>query len=176
MASILGVETLQHTNGTTAATIDSSGNVKPTASGSVVAVRFYSNNTRATVSSAASGTLISFTDTKLYGSETDIIVTANVIGHDQGNGGSGDIGAYIGYDGTEKYSIDNNYNAQAYNNTMTGQAKFTGVSSGSRTVKVGWNTGNSVSAAPFPILNPNSTDDARGQQSESTIIVYEVIA
>ena len=28
MASIIGVETLQHTNGTTAATIDSSGNVK----------------------------------------------------------------------------------------------------------------------------------------------------
>lgn len=144
-------------------------------SGTVVAVRFYSDDTRAAISSAATGTIISFTDTKLYGSETDIIVTANVIGHDQSSG-SGATGAYIGYDGTEKYSIDNNYNAQAYNNTMTGQAKFTGVSSGSRTVKVGWNTANGVAATPFPVVNPNSTDDARGQQSESTIIVYEVVA
>ena len=175
MTSVLKVDNIQNSSGTSALSIDSSGNIKPTASGSVVAVRFYSNNTRSTISSAADGTLISFTDTKLYGSETDIIVTANVIGHGQ-DAGSGDTGAYIGYDGTEKYSIDNNYNNQSYNNTMTGQAKFTGVSSGSRTVKVGWNTGSGVAATPFPILNPNSTDDARGQQSESTIIVYEVIA
>ena len=38
MASIIGVETLQHTNGTTAATIDSSGNLLPSASGSVLQV------------------------------------------------------------------------------------------------------------------------------------------
>ena len=39
MASIIGVETLQHTNGTTAATIDSSGNLIPSASGSVLQVK-----------------------------------------------------------------------------------------------------------------------------------------
>ena len=39
MASIIGVETLQHTNGTTAATIDSSGNLLPSASGSVLQVK-----------------------------------------------------------------------------------------------------------------------------------------
>ena len=38
MASIIGVETLQHTNGTTAATIDSSGNLLPSSTGSVLQV------------------------------------------------------------------------------------------------------------------------------------------
>ena len=77
MASIIGVETLQHTNGTTAATIDTSGKIKPTASGSVVAVRHYSNNTRiASITSGTTGTLWSFTDTKLYGPESSIIIHA----------------------------------------------------------------------------------------------------
>ena len=39
MASKIGVETISHTNGTTAATIDSSGNLLPSASGSVLQVK-----------------------------------------------------------------------------------------------------------------------------------------
>lgn len=173
MASILGVETLQHTNGTTAATIDSSGNVKPTASGSVVAVRFYSNDTRSATSAGSTGTLLSFTDTKLYGSETDIIVSVNVIG--EGNS-SGAVGTEISYDGTKSHSASYDYNGQGYMVTITGNAKFTGVSSGSRTLTVGWTSGNGTANSPVLVVNPNSTDDARYTQMVSTVVVYEVIA
>ena len=58
-----------------------------------------------------------------------------------------------------------------------GNGKFTGVSSGSRTLIIGWSPANGTSATrPFLVLNPNATDDARGHQTVSTVVVYEVIA
>jgi len=172
MTSILKVDNIQNSSGTSALSIDSSGNVKPTASGSVVAVRFYSSDTRSTVSAASTGTLLSFTDTKLYGSETDIIVSVNVIG--LGNA-SGATATEIGYDGTKIYSASYDYNGQGYMVTINGNAKFSGVSSGSKPLRVGWTTG-SGTASPFNVLNPNSADESRLQQMVSTVVVYEVIA
>jgi len=173
MASIIGVETLQHTNGTTAATIDTSGKIKPTASGSVVAVRHYSNNTRiASITSGTTGTLWSFTDTKLYGPESSIIIHANLIGADDAGG---IMGTYIEYGGTKSYSIMYTYEVSVYAKLLTGTSQTTGKSAGSQTINIGWDA-NGANTRPFVTLNPNSTDDARLHQTVSTIIVYEVIA
>ena len=167
-------DTIKNQAGTAAMTINSTGAVQPTASGSVVAVRHYSNNTRvASVSTAATGTLWSFTDTKLYGSESTIIIHANLIGWDDA---SGVIGMYIEYASTKSYSIQFTYDENAYCKMLTGTSSTTGKSAGSQTVNIGWDAANGTSSRPFVTLNPNSTDDARMHQTVSTAIVYEVIA
>ena len=174
MTSILKVSEIQDpTNGNTALTINSSGIIKPSHSGAVVAMRHYSNSTRSSLSNSNDGTLWTFTDTKLFGTETDIIVYVNLIGKDDA---SGVMGTYIEYGGSRSYSISYTYDTTAYNKMMTGSSKATGIGSGSNTVTIGWNTADSASSKPFQVLNPNSTDDTRNHQHVSTAIVYEVIA
>lgn len=173
MASIIGVETLQHTNGTTAATIDSSGNVKPTASGSVVAVRFYSNNTRSNPTAGSTGVLWSVTDTKLYGSETNIIVQCVLHGY---NAYSGGLPTYIEYGNSKSYSLAFQYSAGNYQKMATGLANATGKSSGSNTINIGWDSATGGTQKPFNVFNPNSSDDSRLHQMVSTLVVYEVVA
>ena len=170
----LDLATIKDSTGTnTAMTIDSSGKIKPTASGSVVSIRHYSNNTRASVTAGASGTLWTFTDTKLYGSESSIIIHANLIGKAND---SGNVASYIEYGGTKSYSIGFTYEASTHAKLMSGTSKTTGKSAGSQTVNIGWDTANNqASQRPFQILNPNSSDDSRLHQTVSTVIVYEVI-
>ena len=174
MASIIGVNELQHTSGTTAATIAADGKIKPAASGSVVAVRHYSNATRATIYSSAAGTIWTFTDTKLYGAESSIIIHANIIGFYDN---SGAVGTYIEYDGTKSYSISYTYTSYDTPKLLIGTSKTTGKAAGSRTVKIGLDVANGgAGESPFTTVNPNGNDDARIPQMVSTIIVYEVIA
>jgi len=172
--STLNVTNIKAADGTAALTIaNSTGAVKPTASGSVVAVRHYSNNTRvASVGLGATGTLWSFTDTKLYGAESTIIIHANLIGWDDA---SGAMGLYIEYASTKSFSMMFTYEVNAYAKVLTGTSSTTGKSAGSNTVNIGWDA-NGTSSRPFVTLNPNSTDDGRLHQSISTAIVYEVIA
>ena len=125
MTSILKVDSIQNTAGAAAMTIDSSGKIKPTASGSVVSVRHYSNNTRASVTAGASGTLWTFTDTKLYGAESSIIIHANLIGKAND---SGNVASYIEYGGTKSYSIGFTYEASTHGKVMSGTSKTTGKS------------------------------------------------
>ena len=172
--STLKVGAIQSTTGNAAMTVANNGAIKPTASGSVVAIRHYSNNTRAaTTQGSPNGTLWSFTDTKLYGSESNIIIHANLIGWDDA---SGTIGMYIEYAGTKSYSMMYTYEVNPYAKMLTGTSNTTGKSAGSQTVNIGWNAANGANSYPFVTLNPNSTDDARLHQTVSTAIVYEVIA
>ncbi|MDC0564301.1 hypothetical protein OAP51_05845 [Alphaproteobacteria bacterium] len=173
MTSILKVNSIQNSAGTAAITIDSSGRVKPSASGSVVAIRHYSNNTRASVTAGASGILWTFTDTKLYGAESSIIIHANLLGKAND---SGNVASYIEYGGTKSYSIGFTYEASIHAKVMSGTSKTTGKSAGSQTVSIGWDTANNqASQRPFQIFNPNSSDDSRIHQQVSAVIVYEVI-
>ena len=57
MSKLFVNEIASKTGGTNAMSIDTSGKIKPTASGSVVAIRHYSNNTRTPVTGGASGIL-----------------------------------------------------------------------------------------------------------------------
>ena len=142
-------------------------------SGSVVDVRHYTNTTRtASITAGATGTLWTFTDTKLLGSESSIIIHANLIGADDY---SGAVGTFIEYGGTKAYSIQYTYDENAYCKMLTGTSKTTGKSSGSQTVTIGWDAANSsASEKPFVTLNPNSTDDARFHQTVSTLVIQEV--
>jgi len=142
-------------------------------SGTVVAMRHYSNSTRTAMSQTTpNGTIWSFTDTKVGGTNTDIIVQVNIIGKDDA---AGTVGTYIEYDGTKSYSTAYTYEATAYNKLLTGSMKATGKTSGSKTVKIGWDVASGVNSYPFVILNPNSIDDNRNYQHVSTAIVYEVV-
>ena len=174
MTSILKVDNIQNSSGTSALSIDSSGIIKPTASGAVIAIRHYSNSTRTAMSlTGSSGTIWSFTDTKVGGTETDIIVQINIIGKDDG---SGSLGTYIEYGGSRSYSAAFQYESSPYLKPMTGSMKATGKASGSQTVTIGWDAANNATTYPFVVLNPNSTDDARNHQFVSTVTVYEVMA
>ena len=139
--------------------------------GSVVDVRHYTNSTRASVSAGTSGTLWTFTDTKSLGTETSIIIHANLIGADDY---SGAVGTFIEYGGTKAYSIQYTYEGNAYCKMLTGTSKTTGKSSGSQTVTIGWDVASGSSGSPFVTLNPNSTDDARFHQTVSTLVIYEI--
>ena len=173
MTGIIKVDTIQNNGGTTGLTINSSGVIKPSHSGAVIAMRHYSNSTRTAVSNSNDGTLWTFTDAKLLGTETDIIVYVNLIGKDDA---SGVMGTYIEYGGSRSYSISYTYEPTDYNKMMTGSSKATGIGSGNNTVTIGWNTANSSNSKPFQVLNPNGTDDSRSHQHVSTAIVYEVMA
>ena len=140
-------------------------------SGSVVDVRHYTNSTRASVASGTSGTLWTFTDTKSLGTESSIIIHANLIGFDDS---SGAVGAYIEYGGTKSYSIQFTYDENSYCKLLTGTSKITGKSSGSQTVTIGWDVGGGSSGSPFVYLNPNSTDESRLYQTVSTLVIQEV--
>ena len=59
---------------------------------------------------------------------------------------------------------------------LLGIGRVTNLSAGLCTIGVGWATNNnSTTTKPFNELNPNSSNEARNQQSESHIIIYEVV-
>jgi len=94
MSSILGVETLQHTNGTTAATIDSSGNLILTNAGSGA---FYQTGTWTPVISDATSGGNTASTASASGSYTKIgrLVTINLFITDINTSGMGTGNFYI---------------------------------------------------------------------------------
>jgi len=142
-------------------------------SGSVVAVRTYTNNTRTVLSDSSNTNYWTVTDAKTFGTETKIVVLAHIGAYGDY---SGNLGNYISYDGTRSYSLDFTYTGQNQSHTASGQATFTGLSSGNKTLQIGWQTdNNNASDKPFKIFNPNSTEDNRQVQKVSHLTVFEVV-
>lgn len=145
--------------------------------GSVVATTHFSNNTRTVTSSTATYKPFSFTVNKLLSSSI-LVIEGTVQWY--GNGDTPANAAGI--------AIDNswNYTGLHYNTNMTGaygtanhgcvhinQAR-TGISSGTRTIEFGWNSANGSAIRLFQVLNPNSTDDSRNQQTGIQLHVWEI--
>ena len=143
-------------------------------SGSVVAVRTYTNNTRTVLSNSNNSNYWTVTDAKTFGTETKIVVLAHIGAFGDT---SGVVGSYISYDGTRSYSLDYAYVGIDASHTANGQATFTGLSAGNKTLQIGWQTANNnATDKPFKIFNPNTTDDARQVQKVSHLTVFEVVA
>ena len=139
--------------------------------GNLIAVRHYTNSTRTGMPSQTSYTMWSVTDVKER-ADTNIFVQVNLIGH--GNA-SGACSPFVNYNGDQRYSVMYPYTAQNYPYTIHGNAVWTSVASGNRTLSVGWSANVSGAERPYAIWNPNTSDDNRQRQTTSTLTVFEYL-
>jgi|DEB0MinimDraft_10_1074344.scaffolds.fasta_scaffold22337_1 hypothetical protein len=155
MASILGVETLQHTNGTTAATIDSSGNI--TASGNVIATNRPAFHHKAVGSSSMTGDLVFNTELFDVGNVFDnTVFTAPVTGLYQfsaiifaTNSSGGTVSGGVGVDLQKSTDGGSSYSTylKTYNNVGSGGyviLNFTSVVQLNSNDKIKLNTGDYI--------------------------------
>ena len=143
--------------------------------GSVVNTTHFSNNTRTVTSATATYTPFSFTINKLLSSS--ILVIEGVIQW-YGNGDPAPC-AGIAIDSSWNYtglqyrtSMSGGYGNGNHGGIHINQAR-TGISAGTRTIVFGWNS-SSGSVRLWQVLNPNSSDDARNQQTGTQIHVWEI--
>lgn len=145
-------------------------------SGTVVATRYFENTTQVTLSSGATGTVFTGTDTKLYGASTDLYVFVNGNGRSHSGGQSG---MYFEYDGVRQYEfVDYQYTTwPAVNIDARGIMRFTGRSAGSRSWALGWSSADGASTSPATYWNANQgVGDSRTRKQGSNIIFMEVVA
>ncbi len=138
--------------------------------GTIINSEMFTNNTRTALSTSSGTAFWSVNYTKKL-ADSVLFVIANIRGWDDS---SGVAGSYVEIDGTKYYSAGYTYNGYNYGHTWFGTASKQVSTSGTKTIKVGWQNANGASDRPFVIWNYNSTDDARSQQAESTIQVMEV--
>ena len=131
------------------------------------------NTTRAALSTSADYWL-SFGTVSKISATSSLIVSASVSGF---NDSSGICGSGIRIDSTYRYGTYIYAAAANGGRDWNGQFDFgTMGGSGTKTVYWGWKPANGVVSAPFQILNPTASDDARSQSTRSTITVWEVEA
>lgn len=127
-------------------------------------------------SSAASGTLLSSSFTKIKGAETNIIVFARI----NGNGRySGVCGSYIAINGVNNYTYNYVYdNWSSGDQNMHGIDLWTGIPAGTIPVSVGWTTNDGGgSNMPWSYTNPSGgRTDSRHRAMNSYIAIFEVKA
>jgi len=139
--------------------------------GTVINSEMFTNNTRTALSQSADATFWSVSYTKKL-ADSVLFVMANVRGWIDA---SGVCGSWIEIDGTKYYSAGFGFTGHNYAHTWIATASKQVSTSGAKTIKLGWTTANgSTGDRPFEVWNYNSTDDARSQQSASTIQVIEV--
>jgi len=104
-----------------------------------------------------------------------LIVASSTSGHGDSAGSCG-VGLRIGTTyryGSYDYSQTSNSKSTSNNYNFGTMGGTTGVAWG---VSWGWKVGDSSTGKPFHVLNPNSADDNRNQQTTSTISIWEVEA
>lgn len=132
--------------------------------------------TQVTLSNATAGTCISGTYTKTYGTETNLMIWVN--GWGRGNA-SGQSGMYFEIGGIRSYEFfDYQYDTYANMNiSCYGVGLFTGLSSGSKSLVLGWAGNNSTVQRPAAYWNANAgTNEARAREGGSNILIMEVKA
>jgi hypothetical protein len=172
--SVLGFE---HTSGgtiTVSNNFEAELNTSDFPSGTIVKTSVIQDSTRSTLTSGTTGTVFSGNFTKVRGDST-LIVRHTTFGN---GAASGVCGLCLRLDGTTEdfgssYQYDNAYSPQV--RQLIGSGRFEGVSAGSHTMAVGWNSAASGGEHPFVLKNPNANDDSRLYQKVSTIVIYEVI-
>lgn len=133
----------------------------------------YTNDTRNDTPSSSDYTLYSFTFTKQLASTT-ILVDGLAPSHTQVNGGNY---WFIGMDGSRVYDgiIDVTIGSSCPGG-VSFYRTFTGLAAGSHTVTIGWAPNEGSSNDPPGVINPNSSDNAAGQQSGSQFHIWEMQA
>ena len=139
--------------------------------GKLLGVTSIENSTRISLSASAdvwTHVTGSFTVTA---TTSDLIVFAHIPA--KGNA-SGHCGVGIKIDSTYRYGSFP-FDSTGWALAQDHHYNFgSGWSVGSHTISWGWKTGSASSEKPYNIINPNSTDDSRLQQTTSTITVMEV--
>lgn len=153
------------------ATIDSANLM--TYSGAVLKTTIYTNNTRYSFGSAYSSyQIFSFSYTKTF-ANSDLIIQAIIPCWNNYNGGCylyvDMAGVATRFDGITDGG-GNNGDTLAVNILQ----KWSGVSTGTKTIGFGWATQNGEGNYPFSVMNPNNSDDGRNRQQGSTWLITEV--
>ena len=170
MAAILTADRIQTVSGSALST--------NWPSGMIIGSKCIRNGTRTAMPTTNAYAPLSGTYTKILGSTQSKLVcrlTAFYAGYN-----SGSCGAYIACDSTKHYGTgyqyDGSWSSTQQTTVVFGQAEFTGIAAGNRTISHGWNTANgSTSDKIGNYFNPNSNDDSRNQQMISSITVFEVV-
>lgn len=148
----------------------------PIIPGQVLYTTFRENTTRSTLSAATSGTVGTTTFSKMYGANDSYIIIKGIVpGATNANTGSY-FKAYV--DGETSYAstygLMDQETIQVHSNGLAIHQAYYGMGTGLHTYTYGWEARDSTSNVPFSIVNPNSTDDARNQQTGTVFIIYEV--
>ena len=125
---------------------------------------------------AANGTLLTGSYTKIGGTETNLIAIACI----NGNGRSAGVcGTYLEIGGVRSYTFTYMYdNWSSADQAIEGHDIFTGLTSGAKTVTVGWSTNDGAGGnIPFVYTNPSGgRTDSRHRAQNSYIAIFEVRA
>jgi hypothetical protein len=155
-------------------------------SGTVLNRTEYANASAFQGGNQANYTIFSFTINKLVNSSNLWIrgmISGN--GNDQGQGPtttavSGGLAFFIGIDGVNDYTGINYYPSDGQGCGVQLSQLRTGISSGTRTITIGWSSNNGSAMLPLYTINPNASSgpavDARNQQNGSVINVWELQA
>jgi hypothetical protein len=174
LAGSIAVSKLATTGSASSSTfLDGSGAWASAGGGKLLAMETVVNSTRYVLSTSASwSSPFSATYTKQTAT-SDLIVFAFIAVH----GAAGGAGVQGLYDGTTKYFSGWNYDAADTDfGNQIAIANFGTLTTGSKTIQWGWESGSGVAVAPAGTVNPNSTDDSRSGQTTSTFIFCEVEA
>jgi hypothetical protein len=141
--------------------------------GTIVKVSSIVFSTRTVTSSAATYDLSIGSFTKTYNSATSDIIVVGTIPCYSFDNAAGYLNLKIG--STAKYTgiATSQISSNAF--LMNVSQYWTGLGAGSQSVSTGWASANSSSNRPINAYCPNSTDDARNQQSGIELIIYEVL-
>jgi hypothetical protein len=141
--------------------------------GIIVKVSSIVFTTRTVTSSQVTYDLSLGSFTKTYDSSTSDILIVGTIPCYSFDNASGYLNLKVG--STAKYTGIGTTQVNANAFLITVSQYWTGLGSGSNSVSTGWAAANSSSNRPVNVYIPNSTDDARNQQSGAELIIYEVL-
>ena len=177
---IIGVDT--GTGANQIVQLDSSGNL-PAIDGSnltgissvnLINTTFVTNNTRTSVPAIDVYLLWSIPFVKLQ-QNSKILVIMHIVGQ-----GFSDTNMNINLridEGTKQRTAG--YSAtetDSYSSViLSGQNIFSGIDAGNRLLNIDYTSSSNTNSRPFLIWNPNSSDDARLTQRESSVIIMEVL-
>jgi hypothetical protein len=140
--------------------------------GKVVAYQTYTNSIRQVTSSSQNYVLLDFNITKTSSSTLWIIDGLfSTWGHSS-NGGSY---MYLEIDGSRNYTgVVRPYDGATDSHGFFIKQLRSGISAGSRNIKIGWSAADSSSNKLVNVLNPDASDDSRNRATGSVITFYEV--
>lgn len=128
----------------------------------------YSNATRLASTNASSYQALSFDYTKIS-STSDLIIQTTI----PVRGGSNGNYSYVEINGVKRRTgITKTYYGGEH--FIAINQCWSGISSGTISIKFGWATNNGNADQHWAVLHPNSTDDARNRQTGSNWLIWEV--
>ena len=148
----------------------------PIIPGQVLYTTFRENATRSTLSASTNGTVGTTTFNKMYGASDSYIIIKGIVPGATNNNSGSFFKAYV--DGetsfASTYGLMDIEASQVHSNGLAIHQAYYGMGTGLHTYTYGWETRDGTSNVPFNVVNPNSSDDARNQQTGTVFIIYEV--